>query len=418
MSRRHVELVRRLGPGSVLVSTVAPDPEEREAAAQFDAGEPYPIARQRFAFRGAKTIFNQIRWARTLTDTVRSHGSPAGRADASRATPNAALPVLFHCGNIRPAGYPVWWAHRTQGTPYLLYVYGGDLLRERRKIAEGASARQLKRLTARRIFGSAAGVVAISDWTADLARSVMTDAGLREMPPVLASPLGTDPRYFRPDRDTGQLRRKLGIGDSPLLVTVSRLVPHKGIDVALRAVAALISGHPTLSYLIVGRGEDEARLAALAKSLGISDRVRFAGTLSDAEIAEAYATATVYVGLSRVDAGINAEGFGIAFVEAAASGTPSVAGDSGGVRSAVRDGETGLIVPPTDVAAAAAAIDRIVTDADLRRVMSAAARRAAEQYYNWDRVAGDVLTFAERVTSDGGRPSTALALSTTAGDGG
>jgi len=385
MARRHVELVRRLGPDPVLVSTVAADPGEESAAAAFDAGESYPIARQPFPFRGAKTILHQAQWARWLVPHTRRR-------------PEAPLAVI-HCGNIRPAGYPTWWAHRATGAPYVVYVYGGDLLRERRKMAAGASQRALKRWTARRILGDAAGVIAISDWTADLAREVMATAGVREPPPVLVNPLGTDPDFFRPGRDARTLRAKLALGDAPLMLTVARLVPHKGIDVACRALAALAPHHPALRYLVAGVGDDAARLAALVRTLGVEDRVRFAGALSDAEIADAYATAAVYVGLSRVDAEINAEGFGIAFIEAAASATPSVAGDSGGVRSAVRDGETGLVVNPTDVGAVAQAIGMLLDDPGRRRTMGEAARKAAEGYYNWTRVAEDVRAFVHRIAS-------------------
>ena len=137
---------------------------------------------------------------------------------------------------------------------------------------------------------------------------------------------------------------------------MARLVPHKGQDVALRALAALARDFPDLRYLLVGEGHDRQRLEALARELGVADRVVFAGVLSDDEIAEAYATATLYLGLSRIDNEVDVEGFGISFIEAAASGVPAVAGDSGGVRSAVRDGETGLVVPPTDVEAVTAAV--------------------------------------------------------------
>ena len=111
-------------------------------------------------------------------------------------------------------------------------------------------------------------------------------------------------------------------------------------------------------------------------------------------MAEAYATADVYLGLSRVDGGVNVEGFGISFVEAAASGTPSVAGDSGGVRSAVRDGETGFVVDPADTAQAAAALGRLLDDAGLRRRMGEAGRRSVETHYNWARVARETRDFA------------------------
>ena len=395
MARRHVELCRRLAPDGVTVSTVAPDAGEEQAAAAFDAAEPYEIVRQPFPFRGAKTVFNQARWARWLV--------PRCAARPAMTAPPAA--DIVHCGNIRPAGYPVWWAHHVTGVPYLVYVYGGDLLREQRKLrasalsASALSASALKRWTARRIFEDSAGVVAISDWSATLAADVMRLAGVGRPPRILTNALGTDPAFFHPGRGTGAVRARFAVGDAPLMLTVARLVPHKGIDIALRAMAALTPEWPGLRYLVAGRGEDGPRLAALAEELRLTDRVIFAGTLSDAEIAEAYATATLYIGLSRVDAAINAEGFGIAFVEAASSGTPSVAGDSGGVRSAVADGRTGLVVSPTDVAAVTGAIRSLLSDPSRRQAMGAAGRAGALSHFNWDRVADEVRAFAAEAVS-------------------
>jgi phosphatidylinositol alpha-1,6-mannosyltransferase len=137
----------------------------------------------------------------------------------------------------------------------------------------------------------------------------------------------------------------------------------------------------------------------LAGSLGITDWVIFAGSLSDDEVAEAYATSTIYAGLSRVEEGIHAEGFGISFVEAAASGLPSVAGDSGGVRSAVRDGISGIVVPPTDVAMVADAFRTLLTDESKRAEMGRRGRLLVETYYNWDRVARDTREFTRDVIS-------------------
>jgi phosphatidylinositol alpha-1,6-mannosyltransferase len=347
IARVHVELCRRLAhAGGVLVSTVAhPD------GPAFDRTEPYAISRQSFGLTDAKKLPSQIRWARTLPRTG-----------------------ILHCGNIRPAGYPVWSMRR----PYVVYVYGLDLLKERKKIA----ANPLKRWTLRRILGDAKGVIAISQWSADLAREVMGEAGIQHLPPVAAIDLGTDPKFFRP-----------GVVHERTLLTVARLVPHKGQDVAIRALALL---PPDVRYVIVGSGDDSTRLEAIAREAGVAQRVTFAGALSDDAIAEAYATADVYVGLSRED-GVQAEGFGISFVEAAASGVPSVAGKSGGVSSAVRDGETGILVPPTDAAAAAAAIRRLLGDRALRDRMGRAARCAVESHYNWDRVAAETIAFVDQV---------------------
>lgn len=364
MARRHVELCRRFPPDT-LVSTV-----RAAGMSELDAAEPVPVHRQPFTFREAGRLASQLRWARWLRQR-------AGAFD------------VVHCGNIRPCGYAAWWARRRAGVPYLVYVNGGDLLRERQKAARG-----IKRVTARRILGDAAGIVANSTWTGELAREVMREVGVRALPPVADFPLGTDPVQFAPGKDSASARARLALGDAPYLLTVARLVPHKGQDAALRALALLGPEFPALRYVIVGEGPDEARLREMATALGVGARVVFAGSMRDDLLPGVYAGASLYVGLSRLLPPINVEGFGISFVEAAASGVPSVAGDSGGVRSAVLDGETGIVVAPEDDAQVSGAIRRLLNDGQLRRRMSAAARTAAVERFNWDRVVRDTIDFA------------------------
>lgn len=375
MSRRHVELCRRFGDStsSIQVSTVS-----AADGGAFDSGEHYPIHRQPFSFAEANRFLNQLRWGAWLDRHCRN------RVD------------VIHCGNIRPVGYAVTWPALRAGIPYLLYVNGGDLLRELRKSKES----RLKRAGARRILGSASGVVTISKWVAELTGEVMDAVGIENIPPIGVFELGTDPAQFHPARDTGMLRARWGLGQVPLLITVARLVPHKGQDSAIRALAGLTDEFPQLRYLIVGEGQDEQRLRDIARELGVADRVIFTGPLTDAELAEAYATSTLYIGLSRVDQEINAEGFGISFVEAGASGVPSVAGDSGGVRSAVRDGETGIVVPPTDITSITDATASLLRDDNRRRSMGEAARRAVETHYNWDRVARETREFTYSVVGE------------------
>jgi phosphatidylinositol alpha-1,6-mannosyltransferase len=250
-------------------------------------------------------------------------------------------------------------------------------------------------------MGHASGIVATSKWVAELTSDVMEEVGIEKRPPVAELGLGTDPVRFNPSRDTGALRRRWGVGDAPVILTVARLVPHKGQDMGVRAVAALRRDFPELRYIIVGEGVDETRLRALARELGVSDRIGFVGPMRDDELPEAYATSTIYLGASRVDKEINVEGFGISFLEAAASGIPSVGGDSGGVRSAVRDGETGIVVPPTDPDGITDAIRSLLVNPERRKQMGVAGRRAVETHYNWDRVARDTREFTYRVTGLG-----------------
>ena len=373
MARRHVELCRRFADAdnSIAVSTIA-----NEHAAEFDQGENYRIHRQPFPFREANRFTNQVKWARWLTAFCR------GAVD------------VIHCGNVRPVGYAVAWTSFRLGIPYIVYVNGGDLLREKKK----AGSSRLKRSTARRILGGAAGVAATSAWVAELTGEVMDQVGVTIVPPIRALDLGTDPVAFNPARDSGRLRAKWGLKGEPVILTVARLVPHKGQDIGMRTVAALRGEFPEIRYVLVGEGHDEARLRALAGELGILDNVIFAGAIPDSDLPEAYATATVYLGASRVDNEVNVEGFGISFLEASSSGVPVVAGDSGGVRSAVRDGETGIVVSPTDVDAMSVAIARFLRDESKRRRFGEAGRRAVETHYNWDRVASVTRAFALEVT--------------------
>lgn len=369
MARRHVEVCRHLSPDSVAVSTVA-----AADGGRFDAGEAYPIHRQPFTFARANRAGNRLRWARELSALA------------------AGFDVI-HAGNIRASGYAAWWAARRARIPYLVYVNGGDLLREKRKAAS-----LVRRLGARRIFSSAAGIVATSRWVADLSAELLDIVGVRRPPPIRAFDLGTDPVTFHPRADTGALRARWMVGDAPAVVTVARLVPHKGQDVGIHALAGLRGEFPELRYVLVGEGPEETRLRELATRLGVGDRVVFAGVLRDSELPEAYATSTVYLGASRVDRAVDVEGFGISFIEASACGIPIVAGDSGGIRSAVRDGETGIVVPPTDVGAVARAIASLLRDAGLRQRMGTAGRAAVERHYNWERVARDTRQFASDVT--------------------
>ena len=135
----------------------------------------------------------------------------------------------------------------------------------------------------------------------------MEQVGVKHIPPIAPLDLGTDSATFAPDRDTGRLRKSWNVGATDkLMITVARLVPHKGQDVAIRALALLARDFPSLRYVLVGEGVDEPRLRSLASSLGVSDKVIFAGPLADADLPEAYATSTIYAGPSRIDSEVNA----------------------------------------------------------------------------------------------------------------
>jgi phosphatidylinositol alpha-1,6-mannosyltransferase len=156
-------------------------------------------------------------------------------------------------------------------------------------------------------------------------------------------------------------------------------VPRKGFDVVIDAMATL-SG---VQFAIAGAGRDRKRLERRA-----GGNVRFLGRVSDADLPALYACADIFAMCCRDRwGGLEAEGFGIVFLEAAACGVPAVAGLSGGSHEAVADGETGFVVNPRDVGEVRTAITRLVEDDALRERMGAAARRRAVDEFAYDRLA-------------------------------
>ncbi|MDQ1374485.1 MAG: phosphatidyl-myo-inositol dimannoside synthase, partial [Actinomycetota bacterium] len=175
--------------------------------------------------------------------------------------------------------------------------------------------------------------------------------------------------------------------DAQVVISVSRLVPRKGMDVLIDAAARLRRSHPDLVVGIAGSGRDRSRLEARAGRLGAP--VRFLGRVPDEQLPAAYGCADVFAMLCRNRwAGLEQEGFGIVFVEAAACSVPSIAGDSGGAADAVSDGETGLVVAePNDADVVASALARLLDDDDLRARMGAQARQRADTEFSYDRLA-------------------------------
>jgi len=205
--------------------------------------------------------------------------------------------------------------------------------------------------------------------------------------PVTVVPPGVDVERFHPLDETARkaARGRFGLPeDSELLVSISRLVPRKGFDVAIRAAALLAPSRPDLLLAISGGGRDERRLQALATELHAP--VRFLGRVRNDELPDLYACADVFTMACRTRwGGLEQEGFGIVFVEAAACGVPQVAGDSGGAAEAVDDGITGIVVRrPEDPRAVAAAFEELLDDPARRVEMGHASRRRAEALFSYD----------------------------------
>jgi phosphatidylinositol alpha-1,6-mannosyltransferase len=165
---------------------------------------------------------------------------------------------------------------------------------------------------------------------------------------------------------------------------ISRLVPRKGFDTVIRAVAQLAPHRPHLKLVIASTGRDEERLKKLAQEL--SAPVVFLGRVPHDDLPALYGCADVFSMMCRNRwGGLEQEGFGIVFVEAAACGVPQIAGDSGGAAEAVQDGITGFVMPdPTDAAGLAARLVRILDSPELKKSMAEASRHRALSEFNYD----------------------------------
>jgi glycosyltransferase involved in cell wall biosynthesis len=182
--------------------------------------------------------------------------------------------------------------------------------------------------------------------------------------------------------------------ESPTILYLGRLKRYKGVDLLIRAVGYLKeTGDLSVRLLVAGKGDDEPRLRSLATSLGVGDLVRFLGYVSEEEKVELFQRAWIHALTSPK------EGWGISILEAAACGTPTVASRSPGLRDAVLDGETGVLVPHGNVKDLAESLERLLKADETRRMMGRAARRFAEGF-TWEASARKMEAFlSDRVAA-------------------
>ncbi|OLR95148.1 glycosyltransferase family 4 protein [Actinokineospora bangkokensis] len=199
-------------------------------------------------------------------------------------------------------------------------------------------------------------------------------------------PSGVDTALYRPDPAARQeIRARHGLGDRPLVVCVSRLMPRKGQDSLIRALPAIRAAVPGAALLVVGGGPYRSRLEALAAEGGVTEHVVFTGSVPWEELPAHYATGDVFAMPCRTHGrGLDVEALGIVFLEAAACGLPVVAGDSGGAPEAVIEGETGHVVDGRAVDVLAERVAGLLADPDRAAAMGAAGRAWMEEEWSWD----------------------------------
>ena len=343
------ELWRRLSPGRASVLTAS----SHDDAPRFDANSEIVIERVR-----TKTLF--LPTSRALR---------AIEAAIERHQPELVL--------IDPA-WPLGLLGPRLSRPYGVILHGAEVTIPGRLPLIASSLRYVLRHA---VVAVCAGTYPESEARRNAAEW---------MPPVVQVPPGVDTTRFAPldPSSRSEVRRSLGLPENGLLVSsYSRLVPRKGMDTLIRASAVLNSQFPDLHVAIGGAGRDRKRLEKLSTKLRAP--VTFLGRVPDEVLSDWLGSSDLMVMDCRSRwLGLEQEGFGIVFVEAAASGVAQVAGRSGGSHEAVVDGVTGTVVANSrSTAALASAIAELLSDEDRRLRYATNARVVALERFDWNKLA-------------------------------
>lgn len=340
------ELWRRLDAEAVTVLTTAHPDGDR-----FDATQPFRVVRARQTVLLATPAL-----AHRIERLAEDVGAEAVLLD----------PLL-------PLGGLSRWLHR----PYGVVAHGAEIV--------VAGRIPLARRQARSTLRGARLVICGGDYVGKEAEVVAGQAL-----PRLTIPPGVDVERFRPltAAQRASVRRSWAIPDGARLVLgVGRLVPRKGFDVLVEAAARLAPGRSDLLFAIAGSGRQREWLERYSTSTRAP--VRLLSKVNADQLADLHGAADVFASPCRVRwGGLEQEGFGIVFLEAAASGVPAVGGASGGVGEAVIDGLTGSVVDhPEDPRAVAGALAGLLDDPLRRRVLGSQARQRVVRHFDYDLLA-------------------------------
>lgn len=345
-------LLARRPPDSVVVLA-----SDSPGSAAYDAALPYPVVR-----RPTGVLLPTRSTARAAVELVRRYGCDS-------AFFGAAAPL----GQIAPA-------LRAAGVEHLVGATHGH---ETGWVALPGSRQLLQRIASHLDV-----LTYISEYTRGrLAPALGGRTTLAQLSP------GVDVDRFTPEVDGAAVRHRYGLGSAPVVVCVSRLVARKGQDVLVAGWPQVLARRPEAQLLLVGGGPAEASLRRAVSRLGLERSVVLTGPVAPDQLPAHYAAGDVFAMPCRTRrAGLDVEGLGMVFLEAAACGRPVVAGTSGGAPEAVQDGVTGHVVDPRSPGAVAGAIAGLLDDPAKARAMGAAGRAWVEQRWSWTTIAA---TFAE-----------------------
>jgi len=342
-------LATRLPAGSVTV--YAP---KWQGAAQFDAAQPFPVIRHPTALM------------LPVPTVARRAAAIARQQDIDTVLFGAAAPLGLITPALRKAGV----------TRTVALTHGHEA---------GWAALPGARSLLRRIGSEVDTLTYLGEYFRTRLASALTPAAAARM--VRLAP-GVDMAEFRPGAGGAAIRERLGLGDRPTVLCVSRMVPRKGQDTLIKAWPKVHAEVPDALLLLVGDGPYRPKLEQLASHLGITKHVIFTGPVSWSELPAHYDAADLFAMPCRTRrGGLDVEGLGIVYLEASATALPVIGGDSGGAPDAILDGETGYVVPGGDETAVANRAIELLTDPVMAKAMGERGMAWVREEWRWEVVA-------------------------------
>ena len=263
---------------------------------------------------------------------------------------HAAEPLsLIHAHAALPCGHAAALVARDLGVPFVVTVHGRDVFSSR----NGGLAGPWRKRVCKEVYGSAARVICISE---KVQEDLFSGVHCRSF--IVHNGVDTNMFSPSPSQET-----------NPVVLSVGNLIPAKGHETLLRAVAALRGRHPLLRCQIIGVGPERQRLENLARQLGIADRVEFLGRQSRAAVANAMQDCSVFALPSIY------EGLGCVYLEAMATGKPAIGCTGQGIAGVITSGKDGWLVQPDDTEELTNALHQLLSDSALRNRVGLAARQ-------------------------------------------
>jgi len=292
--------------------------------------------------------------------------------------------TTLHCGQVLSTGLAGLVCRAVFKTRYIVFVCGSESIRFGRL--------PVLRKLMKKILQHADKIIANSEHT----KQEYVQSGIGQERIAVFTP-GVDTDVFKATPGTNFFREKYQLGSDPVLLTVSRLDERKGHDMVLQVLPHILVKFPTVKYLIAGTGREEGRLKSLVQQLDLKNHVIFAGYIDENKLPALYNAGDIFILPNRKTTNHtqlrgDIEGFGIVFLEAAACGKPTIAGNNGGATEAVKNGVSGLLVNPEKTNEINEALLQLLEDSTLAKTLGRNGRTRCTEIFQWSKLANKLET--------------------------